>query len=80
MSASLGDRLAANGCSIPLAHFQDQLATIMAEMYRSWSIDELLLHPSDGLEYCAVVRRQTDCRDLPEDLILRCLLARRKNP
>jgi hypothetical protein len=80
MPGSLGDRLIENGCSIPLADFQNQLAAIMAEMYRTWSVDELLLHPSEGLEFCAVVRRQTNCRDLPEDLILRCLLNRRKNP
>ena len=78
--ASLQDRLSANNCDIPLDQFQDRLMEILTEMYRAWSVDELLLHPRQEIEYCSTVRRVLDCHDLPDDLILRCLLGRRKNP
>ncbi len=73
-------RLMANGCDMPIEVFQDRIVDIMAEMFRSWSIDELLLHPRDGMEYCSTVRRTTGFHDLPDDLILRILLNRRKSP
>ncbi len=79
-TASLEDRLHANGCGMPLAGFQEMLAETLGEMYRSWSVDELLLHPREELDYCSAIRRRSGFHDLPDDLILRCLLARRKNP
>ena len=77
---SLEDRLQANGCGLPLADFQDQLVDLHSQLYRSWSVDELLLHPDDSKYFCDTIRRQTSFHGLPDDLVLRCLMHRRKNP
>jgi len=76
----LQDRLAANGCELAIDDFQDQLVDILAGMFSSWSVDELVLHPRDALDFCSVACRRTGYSGLPDDLILRCLMARRKNP
>jgi hypothetical protein len=75
---SLAARLQANGCSVPIAQFQDELEDLHSHLYQSWSVDELLLHPDDAKEFCDTIRRQTSFQGLPDDLILRCLISRRK--
>lgn len=77
---ALQSRLVANGCDLSIVDFQDRLVDILSEMFSSWSVDELMLHPRDALDYCTAVRRQISGPGLPDDLILRCLMARRKNP
>ena len=46
----------------------------------SISVDELLLHPSDAIAFVADVRRKHGWFSLPEDIILRSILQRRKKP
>jgi hypothetical protein len=77
---TLESRLQANGCGIPVAAFQDQLAELMERLHPAWTVDELLLHPTEALTYCVEARQLTGFPDVPDDLILRCLIARRKNP
>jgi len=36
----------------------DTACDVMHEMFRSWSVDELLVHPEDAIELCDVVRRK----------------------
>lgn len=69
-----------NECTMPLDEFQDELENLHARLYQSWSVDELLLHPDDAKEFCNTIRHQTSSQGLPDDLILRCLMNRRKNP
>ena len=77
---SLAARLKANGCSVPIDQSQDELEDLHSNLYQNWSVDELLLHPDDAKEFCNTIRRQTSFQGLPDDLILRCLISRRKNP
>ena len=77
---SLAARLRANGCFVPIDKFQDELEDLHSNLYQNWSVDELLLHPDDAKEFCNTIRRQTSFQGLPDDLILRCLISRRKNP
>jgi hypothetical protein len=44
------------------------------------SIDELLLHPREAAHFCDDVRRQYGYFDVPDDIILRVILTRGKNP
>lgn len=44
------------------------------------SVDELLLHPKEALNFCDDTRRSAGYWDLPDDIILRALMADRKNP
>lgn len=45
-----------------------------------WSVDELLLHPRVALSFCDDVRRKFGFYDVPDDIILRVILKRRKHP
>jgi hypothetical protein len=50
-------------------------------MYRdTWAVDELLLHPREAAWFCDETRRKYRYFDLPDDVILRVILTRRKNP
>lgn len=77
---TLESRLETAGCDQPIAEFQDRIAELHTATHPSWSVDELLLHPRDALAYCDEVRRMSGFQGLPDDLILRCLIARRKHP
>ena len=73
-------RLVANGREVLVEQLTDRLVDFATGLYRGGTIDELLLHPHEGLEFTTFVRRQTGFHDLPDNLILRLLLARRRNP
>ncbi len=61
--------------------FDDLLVDEFHGHYRGdWSIDELLLHPREALRFCDDVRRKHAFWDVPDDVILRVILQRRKNP
>lgn len=77
---SLANDLFNNGCHIPIEEFKDTLVDILHNEYRNYTVDELLLHPHDAIDYCDKVKHHTGCQGLPEQLILRCLMSRRKNP
>jgi hypothetical protein len=50
-------------------------------VYRDgWTVDELLLHPREALNFCDQVRRRYGYFDVPDDIILRSIMQRRKNP
>ena len=77
---SLESRLQASGGPASLNDFQDELVTLLVNMYPAWSVDELVLHPHDALQFCHAVRQRPSCLGLPDEMILRCLMHRRKNP
>jgi hypothetical protein len=55
----------------------------MAEEFNqsyTWFIDELLLRPREAQYFCDQVRRKYADSDLPDDIILRPILQRRKHP
>lgn len=61
--------------------FTDEVAeNFVARYHGTLSVDELLLRPREAMQFCDDVRRQHSAYDMPDDLILRSLLARRKNP
>ena len=61
--------------------FTDQMVDQFAEVYRDgWTIDELLLHPAEAMRFCSDIKRRFAYYDVPDDIILRCILTRRKNP
>lgn len=77
----LEESLKENGCETPIGEFQDILETVLKENYSAFSVDSLMQHPSEAVSYCETIRAyQKDFETLPENLILRCLMARRKNP
>lgn len=80
MPKPLAPRLVANGCDIPLSSFATSLKKTLERDYPTWTIDELLLHPDEAKHYCDIVRREYNVHGLPDDLILRCHLTKRKNP
>lgn len=61
--------------------FTDCMVDDFNDIYKGyWTIDELLLHPSEAVRFCEDVRRKHGYYDLPEDIILRSILTRRKAP
>ena len=61
--------------------FIDQMVDDFAEAYRDgWTIDELCLHPREATRFCDDVRHRHGYFDLPDDIILRSIMQRRKNP
>lgn len=69
------------GISVSKDEFTDQMVNDFADTYRGlWTIDELLLHPREAMRFCDDVRRLHGYFDVPDDIILRVILQRRKNP
>lgn len=51
-----------------------------ASYYGQWTVDELVLHPREAMNFCDTVRRKMGWLLVPDDIILRPLMNRRKNP
>jgi len=69
------------GANVTREEFTDQMAEEFNGTYRgNWTIDELLLHPREAIRFCDDVRHRHGWYDMPDDLILRVILARRKSP
>lgn len=69
------------GVRMPKEAFIDTMVDDFNTTYHGdWSIDELLLHPREAMRFCDDVRRKHGYFDLPDDIILRVILQRRKNP
>ena len=75
----LSKTLAEYGIDTEPEMFVDQLVELFQGLYPAFTIDELLVRPREALKFCDAVR--TSCRnyDLPDDLLLRPLLNRRKH-
>lgn len=79
--SKLEEALKEHGCEVPIVEFQDYLESTYPKHFPQWSIDEMLLHPSEALTFCDSIRSSRhEFATIPDDLILRSLLARRKNP
>lgn len=64
---------------------RDDFMDLMVEEFNNrfrgqWTIDEVLLHPRDAMAFCDDVRMRHGWLMLPDDVILRSVLTRRKNP
>jgi zona occludens toxin (predicted ATPase) len=69
------------GVDLDKEAFMDQMVDDLADAYRdALSIDELLLHPREAMHFCDTVRHKHGYYDLPDDIILRAILDRRKHP
>jgi hypothetical protein len=69
------------GVDMEREEFSDQILNEFNTIYRGgWTIDELCLHPDEAKHFCVEVRRKFGYYDLPDDIILRVIMTRRKNP
>jgi hypothetical protein len=69
------------GVNLEKPEFLDQMAEAFNTTYRGqWSLDELLLHPREAARFCDDVRHRFGYYDVPDDIILRSIMQRRKNP
>jgi len=74
-------QLQAFGVDLDKDEFIDQMVEDLNVTYRgNLTIDELLLHPREAICFCDGVRHKHNYFDLPDDIILRAILNRRKNP
>jgi len=61
--------------------FMDLMVDDFSSQFRGQTtLDELLLHPKDAFNFCESVRAMHGFRDLPDNVILRSVMIRRKNP
>ncbi|MCA9038369.1 MAG: hypothetical protein KDA81_15995 [Planctomycetaceae bacterium] len=63
----------------------DDFMDLMVDAFSSHTrgqvtLDELLLHPQDAFNFCESVRAMHGFPDLPDQIILRSVMLRRKNP
>ncbi len=69
------------GVNMDRGEFDDRLVDEFNTTYKGqWSVDELCLHPREALAFCEGVRRKFGWYDVPDDIILRTTMNRRKNP
>lgn len=69
------------GVNLGKDEFTDQMVDEFNTTYRGQlTIDELLLRPRSAIHFCESVRTKHGYYDLPDDIILRVILGRRKNP
>jgi hypothetical protein len=71
----------AYGVELSKDDFVDRIAEAFNDTFKgSTTVDELLLHPRDAMEFCDSLRHRCGFSSVPDDVILRSLLQRRKNP
>ena len=69
------------GVPMERAEFVDLMAEEFNEHVRGLiSVDELVLRPRGAMHFCDCVRQKHGWIDLPDDIILRSVMNRRKNP
>ena len=69
------------GVGVSKDEFMDRIADTFNETFRgSLSVDELLLRPREAVRFCDSVRARHNWFDVPDDILLRSLMNRRKNP
>lgn len=69
------------GVDLSKVDFTDQIVDEFNGTYHGeWTIDELLLHPREAARFCDDVRRKHAYYDVPDDILLRVIMTRRKNP
>lgn len=78
MPRKLADELKDCGCQADSDVFRELVRELHSVMHPAWTDEELLYHPDDAKAFCGVVRRRAGSPGLPDDLILRTLVNRRK--
>ena len=69
------------GANLERDAFMDLMVEDFNEAFKgSMSIDELCLRPRAALAFCDGVRRKHGFYDVPDDIILRSVMTRRKSP
>ncbi len=69
------------GVNLSREELTDQIVNDFNATYHDqWTVDELLLHPREAMWFCDHVRRMHGYFDLPDDVVLRVILTRRKSP
>jgi hypothetical protein len=69
------------GVDMTREEFIDAMVSEFADHMRgTMTIDEMLLRPRSSLFFCEKIRAKYAWHDLPDDIILRVILNRRKNP
>lgn len=69
------------GLSMDRDEFQDRITDAFGASFKGQiSLDELLLNPVTALQFCDDVRKNNGWYDLPDNIILRAIMSRRKRP
>jgi hypothetical protein len=74
----LAEELRAAGCDLDRVAFADAIAEEFHGWCRNATDEDLLCRPREGAKFCRAVRRELRLRKLPDRVILRTLIGRRK--
>lgn len=67
------------GVDLTRESLMDLMVGDFGDYYKGqWTIDELVLHPREAAHFCDEIRRKHRFFDLPDDIILRCIMTARK--
>jgi hypothetical protein len=67
------------GIDLTRESLMDLMVNDFGDYYKGqWTIDELVLHPREAAHFCDEIRRKHGFFDLPDDIILRCIMTARK--
>lgn len=77
MSNKLAEELQEHGYTDDPELFREALSDHMFNAYGSWTVDDLLCHPADAIQFCDAIRTRFGVQ-FPDPLILKTLLNLRK--
>jgi len=79
MARRLEDELEQFGCSLTAFAFREHLEKRKMDTSPDWTIDDLICHPKEAMEFAQMVRGELGCPALPDYVILRALMNIRKS-
>jgi hypothetical protein len=77
MAKRLEIELAECGCEMDAKMFRELVVERHRVMHPNWTEDDLVCHPDEAKNYCAVIRSEVGA-PVPDHVILRSLLNARK--
>jgi len=79
MSRKLQDELKECGCELEPEQFRELLEERKMTTSPAWTIDDLVCHPDEAKNFCNLIRQETNCPKMADDLILRTLMNVRRS-
>jgi hypothetical protein len=77
MGLNFATELEACGCELGRDQFDDLVQEVWADLYPSWTVDELACNPLDAHCLCDEVRRRVEA-EIPDNVIMHALMNARK--
>ena len=77
MGMNFAKELEGCGCALNRDEFSELVQDLQANLYPSWSVDELACNPREAIRYCDEVRRRARAQ-IRDNVIMHALMNARK--